>query len=91
MGQPGREAKQSVTTLTGVIDQEGEDYVLTGEEAMKTTAILRARGFSQDNFAHFVGNRVQVRGEMATEGDRRILTIRSLNDLTRLGPAESRN
>lgn len=88
--QQGSEAKQSVTTLTGVIDQQGDDYVLSGDESMKTNAVLRAQGFSQDNFARFVGNRVEVRGEMRTEGDRRILTVTSLDHLKRLGPSGSR-
>jgi hypothetical protein len=89
--QKGAEGKQqqSTTTLTGVIDQKGSEFVLSGEQAMKTTAVLRAKGFTDDNFARFVGNRVQVRGELTTEGDRQILTVRSLADLKSLGPSGS--
>ena len=78
----GAEAKQSAATLTGILDQKGEDYVLSGEDAMQPAAVLRASGFSPDNFARFVGMRVQVRGELSTEGDRRILTIKSLDDVS---------
>ena len=88
-GQKGAEAKQSAITLTGVIDQKGNDFVLSGDQGMQTAAVLRARGFTDDNFARFVGNRVQVRGELTTEGDRRILTVRSLDDLKSLGPSGS--
>ena len=83
------EAKPSVTTLTGIVDQKGRDFVLTGEEAMRPVAVLRASGFSADNFARFVGMRVEVRGEISTEGDRRILTVKSLDDLKSLGPSGS--
>jgi hypothetical protein len=72
-----------------VIDQKGNDFVLSGDQGMQTAAVLRARGFTDDNFARFVGNRVQVRGELTTEGDRRILTVRSLDDLKSLGPSGS--
>ena len=88
--QKGAEAKQqSATTLTGVIDQKGNEFILSGDQAMQTAAVLRAKGFTDDNFARFVGNRVQVRGELTTEGDRRILTVKSLADLKSLGPSGS--
>ena len=69
------------TTLTGMLDQRGEEFVLASEDAMKTEAVLRAHGFSGDNFARFVGQRVEVRGEIRTEGERRILVVRRLEDL----------
>ena len=86
----GAEAKQSVTTLTGVLDQKGEDYVISGEDAMQPAAVLRASGFSPDNFARFLGMKVQVRGEVSTDGDRRILTMKSLDDVKSLGRSGSR-
>ena len=86
----GAEARQSVTTLTGVLDQKGSDFVLSGEDAMQTAAVLRASGFSDDNFARFVGLRVQVRGELTTEADRRILTVKSVEDIKSLGASGSK-
>lgn len=86
----GPETRQSSTTLTGVLDQKGSDFVLSGEDAMQTAAVVRASGFSEDNFARFVGLRVQVRGELTTEGDRRILTVKRLDDLKSLGASGSR-
>jgi hypothetical protein len=76
--------KDSVTTLTGMLDQRGDNYVLASEDAMKTEAVLQASGFSADNFARFVGARVQVRGELRTEGERRVLVVRRLEDLKKL-------
>lgn len=74
----------SAVTMTGILDQQGEDFVLSGEDAMRTKAILRASGFSPDNFARFVGERVEVRGELQTEGDRRILVVKRLEDLRKI-------
>jgi hypothetical protein len=79
----------AVTTLTGVVDQQGEEFVLSSEDAMQTKAVLRASGFSADNFARFVGRRVEIRGELLTEGGRRILLVRRLEDL-KLAPQTGR-
>jgi hypothetical protein len=81
------EVKQPVTTITGILDQTGDDFVVSGEDSMKTSAVLRAQGFSPDNFARFVGNRVEVQGELSSEGERRILLVKSLHHLKKLGPA----
>ena len=86
-GRDRAEAKQALTTLTGVLDQNGDDFVLSGEDAMRTVAVLRAQGFTADNFARFVGNRVEVRGELISEGERRVMVVKSLDHLKKLGPA----
>jgi hypothetical protein len=88
--QKGAEANQSATTLTGVVDQKDGQFVLSSEDTMQPAAVLRAKGFSADNFARFVGLRVQVRGQLTTEGDRRVLTVTSLDDLKSVGPSGSR-
>lgn len=81
------EAKQPLTTVAGILDQNGDDFVIRSADSMGTAAVLRAEGFSADNFARFVGNRVEARGEISTEGERKILTIRSLDHLKKTGPA----
>jgi hypothetical protein len=80
--------KDSPATLTGVIDQKGTEFVLSAEPDMRTQAFLRARGFTPDNFARFVGERVEVRGELRMEGDRRILEVRRLEDLKKIPRTE---
>jgi hypothetical protein len=88
-GLSAADSKQPViTTLTGLVDQQGEEFVLSGEDAMQTKAVLRASGFSPDNFARFVGERVEARGELTTEGDRRVLTVRRLEDLKKVPKTE---
>lgn len=82
---PAREA----TVLTGVVDQIGDKFVLAGEESIRPQAILRADGFSPDNFARFVGHRVQIRGRLVTEQGEQILVVRSVSDVKNIEPESS--
>jgi hypothetical protein len=83
-----REAPAKATTMTGVVDQVGSEYVLLRGKHMEDKTYLRAQGFSPDNFARFVGLRVQVEGRISTEGDRRVLVIRNLSSFKQLPPEE---
>jgi hypothetical protein len=48
--------------LTGCIDQRGESYILASEADMSKVTVLKGKGFSNDNFARYVGHKVTVRG-----------------------------
>lgn len=48
--------------LTGCLDERGEKYVLAEDTELKKITELRGKGFSDDNFARFVGHRVRVHG-----------------------------
>jgi hypothetical protein len=73
--------------MNTIKQHHAQQILLSGEDAMQTRALLRASGFSEDNFARFVGLRVEVRGELRTEGGRRILIVKRLEDLKKLeGP-----
>lgn len=74
------------TVYTGVIDQQGGSYVLAGEEEIRAKAVLRAEGFSEDNFARFIGQRVEILGQLQTEGERTMLIVRSIADIRKLSP-----
>jgi hypothetical protein len=78
------------TVLTGILDQVGNRFVLAGEEYVRPKSTLRAEGFSSDNFARFVGHRVQVRGRVLTEGGEQILVVRRVADIKRLEPDPAR-
>ena len=83
--RPSRSAGvENVTTSTGVVDQVGDKFVLAGEEAIRPRAVLRAEGFSPDNFARFVGQRVEIRGRLISEGDQKILVVKSVRDIKRI-------
>jgi hypothetical protein len=80
-GQPSERA-----TLTGVVDQSGENYILADTERVQPLAVLHGKGFTDDNFARFVGLRVTISGDMVTEGGRKVLYVRNLSDIQRLPP-----
>jgi hypothetical protein len=48
--------------------------------------VLHGKGFTDDNFARFVGLRVTISGDMVTEGGRKVLYVRNLSDIQRLPP-----
>jgi hypothetical protein len=83
------ETRQTQNTFVGVIDQTGNDFILTYEDSMEKKALLRSQGFSSDNFARFVGHRVEVRGDIEAEGERQVLTVKSLNNLKRIDESQT--
>jgi len=77
-------AEDKPTTLTGVINQEGEDYVIAETESMKPIATLQGVEFTTENFANFIGQTVKVRGTLITpKQSRKILRVRTLADIQR--------
>ena len=61
--KPAKPAKSSPqASMTGCLDQRGESYVLGDEKDMSKKTTLKAKGFSDDNFARYVGHKVLVRG-----------------------------
>lgn len=81
-----RTPTRKATVLTGVVDQIGDKFVLAGEESIRPHAILRADGFSPDNFARFVGHRVQIRGRLVIEQGEQILVVKSVSDVKNIEP-----
>ena len=78
-----RNTRDKRTVLTGVVDQVGDRFVLAGEDDIRPRAILRAEGFSPDNFARFVGHHVRVRGRVLTEGSETVLVVKSVENIER--------
>lgn len=77
-------ADEKTTTLTGVINQQGEDYVIAETETMKPIATLQGVEFTTENFANFIGQTVKVRGTLVTPKEgRKILRVRTLADIQR--------
>jgi hypothetical protein len=62
-----RNAKDIATERSGCLDQSGERYVLKSERDMTVLTKLKAKGFSDDNFARYVGQKVTVHG--SSQGD----------------------
>ena len=71
--------RRAAMTITGCLDQRDETYVLTGDRELKVKYTLQGEGFSNDNFARYLGHRVEVKGVSET-GVFRVRTIRSLSE-----------
>lgn len=57
------------SAMTGCVDQRNDEFILVECGDMTMRAVLRGQGFSDDNFARFVGLRVKVEGRMDRKGD----------------------
>ena len=64
---PTTKPKATQQQITGCLDQRGEAYVLKSEKDMTAVTTLKAKAFSDDNFARYVGHTVSVSG--AKDGD----------------------
>ena len=78
--QEKRAPEAKTTSITGCVDQRGERYVLSGMRQMKTIAVLRGKGFSDDNFARYVGHTITVEAEQQREGDTTVLLVSKIED-----------
>ena len=76
-----RRSGQKAATLTGCIDQRGETYVLADDQ-MQREAKLRAKAFSDDNFARFIGHRVRVFGEMDQSSGSDVFNVTKIEDVS---------
>ena len=72
-------SQRAQTELTGCIDERGEDYVLTSPSDMRVLARLKGQGFSDDNFARYIGRKVKVQGR-STGGVFEVVKITKLAD-----------
>lgn len=89
-GSRSRQETRIRTEIVGVVDQKEGKFFVAGDEQMNPIANLRGVGFSEDNFARFLGMRVRITGEMVTEGNTKTLNVHSLNDIVRIWPEESK-
>ena len=77
-------------TLEGVIDQTGGVFVIAGADRIRPIAKLRAEGFTENNFARFLGLKVRIKGTMVTEQDEKFFIVRSLDDIKAIGPTKTK-
>lgn len=78
---PKKAAKATTATLSGCVDQRDGIYVLTGDKELKAIADLHGAGFSDDNFARYVGHRVKVEGTVAKEGEKTTVKVRNITSI----------
>lgn len=77
--KPGPPSQTTEITLTGCVDQRGERYVLKSATDMTVVTRLKGKGFSDDNFARYIGQKVTVSGS-SREGLMEVTKITKLAD-----------
>jgi len=78
-GKPAEKAATS--TMTGCVDQRGDNYVLTGDKELNAFAVLHGEGFSDDNFARYMGHKVSVEGSTSRDGENVTVKVKKITDL----------
>ena len=82
----------AIATLTGVVYQKDDDFLIAETETMKPLATLEGVGFSTGHFANYVGQTVRVKGTLVTTKDgKKILRVQKVADIEKLAaPAATR-
>jgi len=78
-GKPKAEKKTADSSLTGCMDEQDGKYVLLEEKTVRKLADLKAEGFSQEDFAKYVGQKVTVRGQSAGDEGRSVFNARGVD------------
>jgi hypothetical protein len=75
---PKKDAKASLASLTGCVDEQEGRYILTDDRELKPIANLEAEGFPQEGFAKHLGHKVTVRGTSTPGDSRPTFKVRSI-------------
>ncbi len=71
-------AKKAAPGVVGCLDQQDGGFVLLDEQKREPIANLEAVGFSAENFAKYLGQKVLVRGTSLPEKSRPTIKVRSI-------------
>ncbi len=82
LSTPGVAQAPKKDTLTGCVDQRGNDFVLAGDKELHQIAVLHYVGMSDDNFAREVGHKVTVEGTLSKEGDTPVMRVTKLKTIS---------
>lgn len=82
--------KAKVMKLTGCVDQQGEDFVLTELTELKRLVTLRGAGYTDLAFARHVGHKVTVEGTLDKEGDKEVVRARNVKTISEFCVPEER-
>jgi hypothetical protein len=78
-------AAEKTTTLTGVIVQKNEEFLIAETENMTPLAVFQGVEFATENLANFVGQKVKARGTLMTGKDgRKILRVKTMADIEKI-------
>jgi len=78
--QRNRSVAEKSEKMTGCLDEKGEVYILRDLTTARETATLRGKGFTNDNFARYVGHTVTVHGTIEKEGDLTVVHVTKIDD-----------
>ena len=77
----------AIATLTGVVYQKDDDFVIAETETMKPLAVLEGVEFSTGHFANYVGQTVRVKGTLITNKEgKKTLRVQKVADIEKLPP-----
>ncbi len=65
-------------TLQGLVDQQGDNYVLISDKLQTPLAQLKGDGITNDVFARYVGVRVTITG-VREEGDPPVVRVKTVS------------
>lgn len=82
LATPGVAQAPKKDTLTGCVDQRGNDFVLAGDKELHEIAVLHYVGMSDDNFAREVGHKVTVEGTLSKEGGTPVMRVTKLKTIS---------
>jgi hypothetical protein len=83
--EPRQTTQGHTTTITGVIIQQGPDYMIAEPNEMTPIAVLQGVDFQTGHFANYMGQMVRVRGILDTTGERKLLRVKSIGDIEKTG------
>lgn len=78
--EPKKTPKENANqkTFVGCVDQQGDNYVLTGDKMLRVKAVLQGDGFPNDAFAKHVGHKVQVKGTLGSDADPKTILVKTV-------------
>jgi hypothetical protein len=82
--QPRAEGKdkEKSGSLTGCVDEQDGQYVLTGDRDLRPIADLEADGFPTEGFAKHIGHKVTVKGSSRPGSTRPVFKVRTIETVS---------
>jgi len=76
-------------TVTGCLDEEaGPQYVIRNPTDLSLLYKLEPNGFPADNFARFLGHKVELTGSEASADDTPVLRVQNIKDISEMCSAQ---
>jgi competence protein ComGC len=80
--QPKKDSKTGNDSMTGCVDEQNGNYVLTNDRDLALIAHLEADGFPTEAFAKHMGHKVTVRGTVVPGSSEPTFKVRSVTPVS---------